>query len=79
MTRAEAILDLQSVCQSLGGAELGVLRLLARRLLHGQVKYGQLEHVLDKKDWRLERSEELEDLLVYTAIYELAEELERKK
>lgn len=63
--------ELETVISALGPEERRVLLILARRLLKGQQQYGLLDPN-DGRDWRKERSEELEDALVYTAIEEIA-------
>jgi hypothetical protein len=50
----------------------GALVVLARRLLTGQERYGHLDLRHDPRDWRRERSEEIEDALLYTAIGEVS-------
>jgi hypothetical protein len=64
--------ELDEVCAELGDDERRVLLALARRLLAGQRTYGLLSVATDGRDWLRERSEELEDVLVYTAIAEVA-------
>ena len=64
--------DLLDVVASLGADERRVLLVLARRLLAGQRAYGRLDIAHDRRDWRKERGEELADVLVYTAIGEVA-------
>jgi hypothetical protein len=64
--------ELQDVLAELGPDELRVLLALARRLLMGQRTYGLLSVATDGRDWLQERSAELEDALVYTAIAEVA-------
>ncbi len=65
--------DLAAVLAELGPDERRVLLALARRLLAGQHAYGLLDVARDKRDWRAERALEIQDLLVYTAIAEVAE------
>jgi hypothetical protein len=64
--------DLLDVISELGTEERAVLLALGRRLLQGQRTYGLLSVATDGRDWLRERSEELEDALVYTAIAEVA-------
>jgi hypothetical protein len=64
--------DLLDVISELGTEERAVLLVLARRLLLGQRTHGLLSVATDGRDWLRERSEELEDALVYTAIAEVA-------
>jgi hypothetical protein len=64
--------DLLDVIDRLGPDERRVLLALARRLLTGQTTYGMLSVATDGRDWLRERSEELQDALVYTAIAEVA-------
>jgi hypothetical protein len=49
-----------------------VLLVLAKRLLLGQRTIGLLRAATDGRDWLSERSEELADALIYTAIAEVA-------
>lgn len=55
----------------LGDDELRVLCWIADRLCVGQRQYGRLDIVHDPRDWRRERSEEIADALVYSAIDDL--------
>ncbi len=64
--------ELLDVISELGPDERRVLLALARRLLQGQRTYGLLSVATDGRNWLRERSEELEDALVYTAIAEVA-------
>jgi hypothetical protein len=64
--------ELLAVVSELGPDEERVLLVLARRLLEGQRTYGLLSLATDGRDWLRERSEELADALVYTAIAEVA-------
>ena len=52
--------------------ELAVVAALVRRLERGRMSYGALDVSGDGRSWRLERTEELEDGLVYTLIDEVA-------
>ena len=67
-----ALEELHAVEAELGDDELRVLLVLARRLLVGQKAYGRLDVRNDPRDWRQERAAELQDLLIYTAIDEVA-------
>ena len=55
----------------LGPEEKLVIQYLASRLLTGQRQYGSIRLAVDPRDFRKERSEEIADLLVYTAFMEL--------
>jgi hypothetical protein len=59
----------------LGVDECKVLEALAKRLLEGQLSYGKLDLKHDPRDWRKERSMEVQDLLIYSAFLELKESL----
>jgi hypothetical protein len=61
--------------EELGQDERRVLLALARRLLFGQKAYGRLDLANDRRDWRKERSLEIQDLLVYSAFEELKAEM----
>ena len=75
MTRAaqinQAREQLAAVAHELELEELRVLVLLARRLRQGQRDHGVLRLETDPRDFERERGEEVQDLLVYTAIAEL--------
>ena len=64
--------ELLDVVAELGADERRVLLALAKRLLMGQRTYGLLSVATDGRDWLRERTSELEDALVYTAIAEVA-------
>jgi hypothetical protein len=64
--------DLLSVAAGLGPDERRTLLVLARRLAEGERRYGRICLATDARTFRTERSEELADLLVYTAFMELA-------
>jgi hypothetical protein len=68
---SDAPSELLDVVFELGTDERRVLLLLARRLLEGQRCYGRLDLANDPRDFRRERSEEIADLLVYSAFMEL--------
>ena len=53
--------------EGLGPDELRVLEHLADRLREGRRRYGELHLATDPRDWRRERAEEVEDLLIYSA------------
>jgi hypothetical protein len=67
-----ALGPLLDVVGELGTEERAVLLVLARRLLLGQRTIGLLRVATDGRDWLRERSEELQDVLIYTAIAEVA-------
>lgn len=62
---------LDEITDLLGPDERRVLVVLARRLLAGQQQYGRLRLATDARDWRHERAQEIQDLLIYTAFEEL--------
>jgi hypothetical protein len=64
--------ELTAIVSELGTDERRVLLVLARRLLNGQSKYGRLDVTKDPRDWRHEQAEEMEDMLVYSAIADVA-------
>jgi hypothetical protein len=63
--------ELDATCAALGNDEIRTLVHLARRLLAGQRCYGRLDLENDARNFRRERSEEIQDLLVYSAFIEL--------
>ncbi len=63
--------DLEGIMPMLGSQELAVLRWLAVRLLQGQSTYGKLDVATDTRDFTVERSEEIADMLIYCGIEEL--------
>lgn len=65
-------MNLDAILAELGPDEVRVLTRLAARLLEGQRRYGRLDVAHDRRDWRAERGDEIADLLVYSAIGELA-------
>jgi hypothetical protein len=69
--------QLDAVCAELGDDEIRTLVCLARRLLEGQRCYGRLDVAHDPRDFRRERSEEIQDLLVYSAFIDLQREARR--
>jgi hypothetical protein len=71
VTESDVTIEIAKAVAALGPNEREVLLILARRLFVGQERYGLLDPH-DGRDWRRERAEELQDLLVYTAIAELA-------
>jgi hypothetical protein len=73
LTRAPE--DIDGVVALLGDEERAVLLVLAKRLLAGQRAYGRLDLANDRRDFRAERGLEIQDLLVYSAIDELAREM----
>ena len=64
--------DLAAIVEELGSDERRVLLALGRRLLDGQRQYGRLDVAKDPRHWRAERGEELCDVLIYSAIAEVA-------
>ena len=66
--------QLDSACAELGDDEIRTLVVLARRLLEGQRAYGRIDLTNDTRDFRRERSEEIQDLLVYSAFETLRAE-----
>ncbi len=58
---------LREVAEQLGAAELGVLLLVAERLLIGRQRYGVLNPETDPRDFRRECFDELADACVYLA------------
>jgi hypothetical protein len=70
--RALAVGELADVVRQLGHDELRSLVFLARRLHAGQRQYGEVDLAHDKRDFDRERSEEIADLLVYSAFGKLA-------
>lgn len=66
--------ELDEACAELGDDEIRTLVCLARRLREGQRCYGKLDLAHDRRDFRKERSEEIQDLLVYSAFVELQRE-----
>jgi hypothetical protein len=69
--------ELSAILSELGDQEIAVLTVLARRLLAGQRAYGRLDLAHDARDWRKERADECADLLIYSAIAEVAVTLGR--
>jgi hypothetical protein len=59
--------ELSGIVASLGPDEHRVMLVLARRLAAGQRQYGRLDLASDVRDWALERSLEIQDLLIYSA------------
>jgi hypothetical protein len=66
--------QLDAVVGELGDDELRVMVTLARRLLEGQRCYGKLSLATDSRDWKKERSAEIQDLLIYDAFEVLRRE-----
>jgi hypothetical protein len=64
--------ELSTILDEYGEQEREVLLVVARRLLTGQRTIGRLDVHTDRRDWRSERSEELFDALIYTAIGEFS-------
>lgn len=75
LRRALGSAKLADYCSELGAQELVVLTALARRLLMGQLRYGQVNLGKDNRDWLRERAEEFADALIYTAFAEVAAKL----
>jgi len=74
-SRQSKLQSIEDSCEKLGGDELRVLDWLAKRLLVGKERYGNLDIANKPIDWRKERTEEAMDLLVYSAIISLKEDL----
>jgi hypothetical protein len=72
MTDTETAIEIGKTVAALGPRERDVLLILARRLFMGQQRYGLL-NPNDGHDWRRERAEEIQDMLIYTAIQELSD------
>lgn len=68
--RARAYLRISQILEALEDEEVLVVEQLAARLLAGQVQYGPLRKS-NTRDWRKERGEEIQDLLIYSAFEEL--------
>ena len=69
--------ELCDIAEQLGDDEVEVLLSIARRVLRGREQYGELDIDSDDRDWRQERSEELFDALVYTAIDDIKDRRRR--
>jgi hypothetical protein len=63
--------ELHAILPQLGDDERRVLAHIAERLLMGQRQYGELDLKSDKRDWKREREQEVEDLLMYFAFESL--------
>jgi hypothetical protein len=72
VTPTEEATEFLRLVDQLGEGERKVLRVLARRLLTGQARYGKLRLDTDTRQWRRERAEELLDTCIYDAIEEVA-------
>jgi hypothetical protein len=68
---SDVTIEIAKTVAALGPNEREVLLVLARRLFVGQQRYGLL-NPKDGRDWRTERAYEIQDLLIYSAIAELA-------
>jgi hypothetical protein len=71
LARPGVATELDRICRGLGTAEVQVLTWVAQRLAKGQAQYGRLDLEHDQRDWTRERSEELGDAVVYSALLEL--------
>ena len=71
MTREADVAILAECIELMGDDEVATIALLAKRLLAGQRQYGRLDLAGDPRDFRKERGEELQDLLMYSAFEEL--------
>jgi hypothetical protein len=71
MTRLQSLTELVATLIELGDDEVETVAWLAARLLHGQKQYGRLSLKSEGRDWKLERKEEIEDLLIYSAFQAL--------
>jgi hypothetical protein len=63
--------ELDAAVDALGPDELRVLLFLAARMVAGRERYGELRLAIDRRDFERERSEEIADLLTYSAMAEL--------
>jgi hypothetical protein len=68
-------IDLDTAIDQLEPDALRVLEFLASRMLVGQREYGALDLKNDPRDFVKERTEEVGDLLVYTAFETLKKDL----
>jgi hypothetical protein len=59
--------DLDAACEALGLDELRVVALVAKRLVLGRKAYGALDILGDRRNWKIEASEEALDCAVYLA------------
>ena len=73
----DAYYELGVIVASLGTDEVRALTRIANRLRMGQAAYGYLHIAADKRDFRAEGREEVEDLLVYLACAWLTQEASR--
>jgi hypothetical protein len=62
------------VLSQLNEDEIRTVTVLAERLYRGQQQYGKIDLATDPRDFRKERAEEIEDLLIYTAFQALRRE-----
>jgi hypothetical protein len=69
--RIDDICEVSDVANLLAPDALKVLVWLARRLKAGQLQYGRLDLSKDKRDWRVEKREEILDYLIYDAMEEV--------
>lgn len=77
--RFEILSELSVALTRLGDDELRVLQVIQRRLEAGQIQYGRLDLASDKRSWAKEASEEAADLLTYTAMRIVQNELYAKR
>jgi hypothetical protein len=60
--------ELDDAVDGLGDDELRVLTRIAMRLRRGQETYGRVHAATDRRDFKVEAREELDDFLVYDAL-----------
>jgi hypothetical protein len=62
--------QIAAIVRDLGPVERRVVRLIAQRILGGQLQYGLLDPHTDRRDFAREEGEEVADAIVYRAIIE---------
>jgi len=62
------VVKLTGIAELLGAAELGVLLLIAERLLEGRRRYGELNLDTDPRDFRREALAEMLDFSCYVSM-----------
>jgi hypothetical protein len=67
-TKDDALVDLLVACDVLESDAVRVLAYIAKRLLHGQAKYGPIVVSTDHRSFATEAMEEAADLAVYGTI-----------
>lgn len=72
---AQNLTDLIALFDRLGPDEIRTIKVLAERLLEGQRRYGQIDIASEPRDFVKERSEEIQDLLIYTAFQTVRDSL----